>query len=76
MFIQIIVLLKFMCHRYSFREDINEKCILCDYPENSIEHVLNKSKKLSRERRKLLENLNKINNTNYKELLRAIGYHY
>ena len=58
-----------MCHRGSFREDINEKYILCEYPENSIEHVVNKCKKLSRERRKLLENLNK-------ELLKAIEYHY
>ena len=70
------ILLKFMCHRGSFREDINEKCILCKYPEKSIEHVLNNCKKLSVERRKFLEELNKINNTNYKELLKAIGYHY
>ena len=35
------ILLKFMCHRGSFREDINKKCILCGYPENSIEHVVN-----------------------------------
>ena len=58
-----------MCHGGSFREDINEKYILCEYPENSIEHVVNKCKKLSGERRKLLENLNK-------ELLKAIEYHY
>ena len=66
------ILLKFMCHRGSFREDINEKCILCEYPENSIKHVLNKCKKLSRERRKLSEELNKIDNTNYKELLKLL----
>ena len=36
------ILLKFMWHRDSFREDINEKWILCEYPENSIEHVVNK----------------------------------
>ena len=64
-----------MCHRGSFREDINEKCILYGYPENSIEHVVNDCKKLSRERRKLLEELNKIDNNNYKELLKAIEYH-
>ena len=27
------ILLKFMCHRGSFREDINKECILCGYPE-------------------------------------------
>ena len=37
-------LLKFMCHRGSFREDINEKCIQCEYPEKSIEHIENKYK--------------------------------
>ena len=47
-------------------EDINEKCILCEYPENSIEHVVSKCQKLSRERRKLLEKLYKIDNTKYK----------
>ena len=66
------ILLKFMCHKDSFREEINEKCLLYEYPENSIEHIVNKFKKLSRERRKLFENLNKINNTNYKELLKII----
>ena len=65
-----------MCHRGSFREDINEKCILCGYPENSIEHVVNDCKKLSNERRKLLEVLNKIDNANYKTLLKVIEYHY
>ena len=65
-----------MCHRGSFREDINKKCILCGYPENSIEHVVNDCKKLCRERRKTLEELNKIDNTNYKKLLKAIEYHY
>ena len=52
------------------------KCILCGYPENSIEHVVNDCKKLCRERRKTLEELNKIDNTNYKKLLKAIEYHY
>ncbi len=66
------ILLEFMCHRGSFREDINEKCIPCKYPEKSIEHVVNDCKKLCRERRKLLEELNKIDNTNYKKLLKAI----
>ena len=33
------ILLKFMCHRGSFREDINEKCILCKNADNGIKHV-------------------------------------
>ena len=70
------ILLKFMCHRGSFREDINKKCILCGYPENSIEYVVNHFKNLYRERRKALEELNKMDNTNYKKLLKAIEYHY
>ena len=70
------ILLKFMCHRGSFREDINKECILCGYPENSIEHIVNDCKKLCRIRRKTLEELNKIDNTNYKKLLKAIEYHY
>ena len=53
-----------------------KKCILCGYPENRIEHVVNDCKKLCRERRKTLEELNKIDNTNYKKLLKAIEYHY
>ena len=64
-----------MCHRSSFREDINKKCILCGYPENSIEYVVNHCKNLYRERRKALEELNKMDNTNYKKLLKAIEYH-
>ena len=43
------------------------------YPENIIEHVVNDCKKLCRERRKLLEELNKIDNINYKKLLKAMN---
>ena len=39
-------------------------------------NFVNNCKKLSRERRKLQEELNKIDNTNYKKLLKAIEYHY
>ena len=65
-----------MCHRGSFREDINKKRILCEYPENNIEHVMNTCEKLEKERKKLIEELIEINNTKYKELLKAIEYHY
>ena len=35
------ILLKFMCHRGSFREDIYEKCILCKDANNGFIHVVN-----------------------------------
>ena len=39
-------------------------------------NFVNDCKKLSRDRIKLLEELNKIDNINYKKLLKAIEYHY
>ena len=65
-----------MCHRGSFREDINKKCILCKNADNGIKHVINECEKLKTERNILLGELNKINNINYEELLKAIKYHY
>ena len=70
------ILLKFMCHRGSFREDINKKCILCKNANNGIKHVINECEKLKTERNILLGGLNEINNTNYEESLKAIEYHY
>ena len=70
------ILLKFMCHRGSFREDINAKCILCKNADNGIKHVINECEKLKTERNILLGELNEINNTKYEELLKAIEYHY
>ena len=70
------ILLKFMCHRGSFREDINKKCILCKDADNGIKHVVNECENLREERNELLTELNEINNTNYAELLKAIEYHY
>jgi len=35
-----------MCHRGSFREDINEKCILFKNADNGIKHVINECEKL------------------------------
>ena len=39
-----------MCHRGSFREDINKKCILCKNADNGIKHVINEYEKLKTER--------------------------
>ena len=38
--------------------------------------MLNECEKLKKEREKVLKYLNKINNTKYNELLKAIKYHY
>ena len=35
------LLLRYMCHREAFRNDINEKCVLCKTEGNGIEHVTN-----------------------------------
>ena len=65
-----------MCHWESFIEEINKKCILCKDADNGIKHVINECENLRAERKELLTELNKINNTNYAELLKAIEYHY
>ena len=65
-----------MCHRGSFREDINKKCILCKVADNGMKHVINECTKLKNERENLLKELNRINKRKDKELLTAIEYHY
>ena len=35
------LILRYMCHRGAFRNDINEKCVLCKTEGNGIEHVTN-----------------------------------
>ena len=70
------LLLKFMCHRGSFREDIYEKCILCKDANNGFEHVVNECKCLEEERKELINKLQYINNTWGTNLLREIEYHY
>ena len=47
------LLLKFMCHRGSFREDIYKKCVLCKNKENSIKHVINECEIMKELRDKL-----------------------
>ena len=65
-----------MCHRGSFREDINKKWILCKNADNGIKHVIDEWEKLKTERNILLGEINEITNTNYEELLKSIEYHY
>jgi len=65
-----------MCHRGSFIEDINKKCILCKDADNGIKNVANECKELKREREIVLIELNHINNTYYNKLLISIEYHY
>ena len=71
------LLLRFMCHRGAFREDINKKCLLCEKEDNGIEHVINNCNKLKKERNDLITELNKLDaNTKNKTLLKVIEYYY
>ena len=71
------LLLRFMCHRGAFREDINKKCLLCEKEDNGIEHVINNCKKLKKERNELITELNKLDvETKNKTLLKVIEYYY
>ena len=65
-----------MCHRGSFRNDINKKCVLCKDADNGLKHVVNECAKLKNERKQLLKDLNNINNRKDNELLKAIEFHY
>ena len=65
-----------MCHRGTFWEDIIKKYILCKNADKGIKYVINECEKLKAERNLLFGELNNINNTNYKELLKAKEYHY
>ena len=53
------MLLKFKYHIGSFREDINEKCILFKNADNGIKHAINECEKLKTERNILLLDLMK-----------------
>ena len=64
-----------MCHRGSFREDI-QKCILYKDANNGIKHVVNECKCLKEERKVLLFKFYYINNTWGINLLKEIEYHY
>ena len=66
-----------MCHREAFRNDINEKCVLCKTEGNGIEHVTNNCIKFKKEREEIINILNHLNvNTKNKLLLEIIEYYY
>ena len=70
------LLLKFMCHRGSFRDDIYKKCVLRKDADNRLKYVVNECAKLKNERKQLLKVLDNINNRKYTELLKAMEFHY
>ena len=71
------LLLRFMCHRGAFREDINKKCVLCKTEDNGIEHVTNNCIKFKKEREEIIKKLNDLDaGTKNKTLLEIIEYYY
>ena len=59
-----------------FREDINEKSILFKKTDNGFKHVLNEYEELKRENEVVLDELYRIVNDNFIELLSAISSNY
>ena len=73
----VFILLKFMCHRGSFRDDIYKKCVLCKVADNGLKHIVNEMCKVKKWKKKqLLKDLNNINNRKDTELLKAMEFHY
>ncbi len=69
------LLLRFILGRGTFRNDINDKCILCKNSDNSQEHVVNECAKTKKLRTKLTNELNDLDNANKnKTLLDSIFY--
>ena len=63
--------------RIAFRNDINDKCILCKDSDNSQEHVINECAKTKKLRAKLTKELNDLYNaTKNKTLIDSIFYWY
>ena len=63
--------------RDAFRNDINDKCILCKNSDNSQEHVVNEYTKTEKLRTKLTKELNDLDKaTKNKTLLDSIFYWY
>ena len=54
------LLLRFILGRGAFRNDINDKCILCKDSDNSQEHVVNECAKTEKLRTKLTKELNDL----------------
>ena len=73
----VFFLLRFILGRGTFRNDINDKCILCKDSDNSQEHVVNECAKTEKLRTKLTKELNDLDNTTKnKTLLDSIFYWY
>ena len=71
------LLLRFILGRGAFRNDINDKCILCKNSDNSQEHVVNECAKTENLRAKLIKELNDLDNaTKNNTLLDSIFYWY
>ena len=71
------LLLRYMCHRGAFWEDIIKKCVFCKTEDNGIEHVTNNCIKFKKVREELIDKLNKLDaNTKNKTLLEIIEYYY
>ena len=71
------LLLRYMCHRGAFRNDIFEKCVLCKTEDNGIEHATNNCIKFKKEREEIINKLNNLDaNTKNKTLLEIIEYYY
>ena len=56
------LLLRFILGRGAFRNDINDKCILCKDSNNSQEHIVNECAKTKKLRAKLTKELNDLDN--------------
>ena len=70
-------LLRFISVRGTFRNEINDKCILCKNSDNYQEHVINECAKTKKLRAKLTKELNDLDNaTKNKTLLDSIFYWY
>ena len=54
------LLLRYMCHRGAFRENIIEKCVFCEIEDNGIEHATNNCIKFKKVREELIDKLNKL----------------
>ena len=66
-----------MGHKGDFREDINEKWLLCEKDNNRIEHVINEFEKLEKERKNLIIELSKLDDKiRNKTLLESIEHFY
>ena len=70
-------LLRFISVRGTFRNEINDKCILCKNSDNYQEHVINECAKTKKLRTKLSKELNDLDNaTKNKTLLDSIFHLY